>query len=320
MKAIRVKQFGGPEVLEVEEVPVPIPGPGQVLVRVFAAGVNPVDTYIRAGIFPSKPRLPYTPGMDGAGEIAGMGRGVRGLKLGMHVYITASLSGTYAGYAICDPSGIQPLPRGISYEQGAAIGIPYATAWQALFHKGQARRGETVLIHGASGGVGIAAIQTARLAGLRVLATAGSSSGLRLVKKQGAHAVFNHCKKGYLEKVMASTRGRGVNLILEMLANVNLERDLNLLSMRGRVVVIGCRGTVEINPRLMMGRDSSVTGMLIFNATENEKKKIFLAIHRGLKSKKLWPVIGKKMRLTHAVQAHRQIMNGPAAGKMILIP
>ena len=224
MKAIRVHQTGGPEVLRLEEVPQPAPGEKQVLVRIKAAGVNPVETYIRSGIYPKTPPLPYTPGSDGAGTVELAGADVKSVAAGDRVYLTGSLSGTYAEFALCSEDQIQRLPEAISFEQGAALYIPYATAYRALCQKAGARLGETVLIHGASGGVGIAATQLAKAAGLRIIGTAGTEEGRKVAAAEGAQHVLDHRDPSYLDQIKSLTGGAGVDLILEMLANVNLGR------------------------------------------------------------------------------------------------
>src|SRR5881628_1818399 len=230
MKAIRVHEFGGPEVLRVEEVPTPEPGPGEVLVRMHAIGVNPVETYIRAGTYAYKPALPYAPGNDGAGVVEQVGPNVNKFKPGDRVYTAGSLSGTYAEFALCRAEQVHPLPSNVSFAQGAAMGTPYATAYRGLFQRAKAKPGETLLVHGASGGVGTAAVQLARARGLRVLGTAGTERGLQLVREQGAHHVFDHRAPDYLAQITEATSGRGVDAIIEMLANVNLAKDLTLLA------------------------------------------------------------------------------------------
>src|ERR1041385_8785627 len=158
MKAIRVKEFGGPDVLLVEQVTAPKPGAGEVLVRIHASGVNPVETYIRAGTYARLPELPYTPGNDGAGVVEQVGAEVREFKADDGVYIAGSVSGTYAEFALCKEEQVHPLPANVSFAQGAAMGTPYATAYRGLFQRAEGKPGETVLVHGASGGVGIAAV------------------------------------------------------------------------------------------------------------------------------------------------------------------
>src|SRR6516225_3224395 len=207
MKAIQVHQFGGPEVLEIREISTPKPGPGQVLVRVRAIGVNPYDTYMRNGTYAIKPPLPYTPGSDAAGTIEAVGQGITRVKSGDRVYTATTISGAYAEYALALESQVHPLPEKTSFAQGAGLWVPYGTAYTALHHHAAARAGETVLIHGASGGVGVAAVQFARARGLVVMGTAGTERGLDLVKQQGAHQAFDHSKVGYIDEILKATGG-----------------------------------------------------------------------------------------------------------------
>ncbi|MET0648321.1 MAG: NADPH:quinone reductase [Pyrinomonadaceae bacterium] len=320
MKAIRVHEFGGPEVLRSEEVPEPKPSAGQVLVRVRAAGVNPVDTYIRSGVHAVKPALPYTPGLDAAGEVEAVGEGVARLAAGQRVYTAGSLTGTYAELALCEESQCHPLPERVTFAQGAGVFTPYATAYRALFQRAKAQPAETVLVHGASGGVGTAAVQLARAAGLRVLGTAGTEEGRRLVLEQGAHEVLDHRAPDYFEQLNGLTGGRGVDVILEMLANVNLDRDLGALAKGGRVVVVGSRGTVEINPRQAMTRDASILGMTLFNISPQEFVSIHAALGAGLEAGTLRPVVGRELPLAEAARAHEEVLKPGAYGKIVLLP
>jgi NADPH:quinone reductase len=320
MKAIRVKQFGGPEVMHLEDVPDLKPGPAQVVVRIHAAGVNPVESYIRAGTYARLPNLPYTPGTDGAGTIEAVGQGAARFRTGDRVYTAGSLSGTYAQQALCEDWAVFPLPAHVSYAQGAAIHIPYATAYRALFHRAQARPGETVLINGASGGVGIAAVQLARAGGLHVVGTAGSDRGKKLVAAEGAHEVLDHKAPDHVEKALALTKGRGYDVIVEMLSNVNLGNDLKILASGGRVAVVGSRGNVEINPREMMGRDASIVAMSLWNATQKDLMSIHAALVAGLENRSLRPVVGQEIPLAEAPRAHTAVMEPGAYGKIVLVP
>jgi NADPH2:quinone reductase len=320
VKAIRVHEFGGPEVMKLEEVSDLQPGPGQVVVQVKAAGVNPVDNYIRTGTYAIKPSLPYTPGTDAAGDVVAMGQGVTSVKPGDRVYTSGSLTGTYAEQALCTEAQVHPLPEKISFEQGAALGVPFATAYRALFHRGGAKPGETVLIHGASGGVGTAAVQLACAAKMLVVGTAGSEEGMHLVKQQGAQHALNHSTPGYLEELMTLTGGRGFDLILEMLANKNLSNDLSLLAKKGRVIVVGNRGTIEINPRDTMARDADIRGMTLFNVSEEDLREIHSAIVAGLEKGSLRPVVAKRIPLAEVARAHSEIMKPSGTlGKMVLV-
>lgn len=320
MKAIRVHEFGGPEVLRQEEVPTPQPGAREVLVRMQAAGVNPVETYIRAGKYARLPELPYTPGNDGAGVVEQVGVDVTDFKIGDRVYTAGSISGTYAEFALCKKEQVHPLPANVSFAQGAAVGTPYATAYRGLVQRAGAKLGETVLVHGASGGVGTAAVQLARAHGLRVLGTAGSDDGIKLALEQGADEAFDHRAPGHFEQIMKATGGRGVDVIVEMLANVNLGKDLTILAKGGRVVIIGSRGRVEIDPRDTMQRDADVRGMILPNTPPAQMASIHAALVAGLENRTLRPVIGKEFPLDDAPQAHRAVLESGALGKIVLVP
>lgn len=320
MKAIRVEQFGGPEVLKMVEVNDPQAGTGQVVISVRSIGVNPVDTYIRTGTYAQKPNLPYTPGSDAAGEVIAIGEEVSDLKIGDRVYVYCPTGGAYAEKMLCKRSEVYPLPGDSSFDQGAALGVPYATAHRALFGRGKARPGETVLIHGASGGVGIAAVQLARAFGLSIIGTAGTEAGRSLVSQQGAHHVLDHMTEDYLQAIPQLTNERGVDLIIEMLANVNLQRDLEILAAHGRVVVVGNRGEITINPREAMKRDADIRAMTLFNVSPDELTGIHEALRAGLENRTLQPVIGRRFALSEATMAHQEIMAPGSWGKIILTP
>src|ERR1700730_55403 len=319
MKAIRVHEFGGPEVLKLEEVPTPRPAAGQVLVRIHAAGVNPYDTYMRNGSYPVKPPLPYTPGSDAAGVVEAIGEGVTKVKPGDRVYTAKTLTGAYAEYALTLESQVHPLPAKITFAQGAAIWVPYGTAYHALFHSARASAGETLLIHGASGGVGIAATQMARAMGMTVLGTAGSDKGLELAKREGAHHVFNHTKPDYREQIMKTTGGLGVNVILEMLANVHLGHDLSRLATYGRFIFTGSGGDVPTPPRDIMPRQASIRAFAIWGITEGEEKEIHAGILAGLENGTQRPVVGKELPLAEAPRAHKEVLEPGSFGKIVLV-
>ena len=320
MRAIVVREFGGPEVMKLEDVPEPAAGPGQLLVRVSAVGVNPVDGYIRSGSYARKPTLPYTPGTDIAGTVEQVGAGVTRFAPGARVYAHNAVGG-YAEFALCEEWQAHPLPERISFAQGAALGVPYATAWRALFIRARARAGETVLVHGASGGVGTAAVQIARAHGLQVIGTAGTPDGLALARAQGAHHVLNHRDADYLQQVRPLTGGRGVDVVLEMLANVNLDKDLEVLARHGRVIVIGSRGRVEIDPRKTMGVDGAILGMTLFNADRAEFHEIHSGLVAGLENGTLNPVVSQRdAACATRSQSHVAVMEPGAMGKIVLVP
>ncbi|OXB82193.1 UNVERIFIED_CONTAM: hypothetical protein H355_009072 [Colinus virginianus] len=322
MRAVRVFEFGGPEVLQLRaDVPVPAPRDREVLIKVHACGVNPVETYIRSGSYARKPALPYTPGSDVAGVVESVGEHVTAFKRGDRVFTTATLSGGYADYAVAEASTVFPLSDKLNFSQGAAIAIPYFTAYRALFLKGHAKAGESVLIHGASGGVGIAACQIARAYGLKVLGTAGTEEGMKIVLRNGAQQAFNHREANYVDKIKEYTEMQGVNIIIEMLSNVNLATDLHLLAHAGRVMVVGCRGPIEINPRDTMNKESSIIGVSRFSETEEERRECARAVLDGMASGWLSPVVGSEYPLEEVAKAHRDIIHSSGArGKMVLLP
>ncbi|TRY87534.1 hypothetical protein DNTS_007091 [Danionella cerebrum] len=313
MRAIRVSEFGGPSVLKLS--------PDQpVLIRVHACGVNPVETYIRSGSYARKPSLPYTPGSDVSGVVEAVGDGVCALQAGDRVFTTGTVTGGYADYTVASEDMVHKLPECLDFKQGAAIGIPYFTAYRALIHKAHAKPGEAVLIHGASGGVGIAACQIARAIGLKVLGTAGTADGMKLVLSNGAHLAFNHREEDYLAQIKDSTGGSGVNVIIEMLSNVNLSNDLKLLDAGGRVMIVGSRGPIEIDPRDTMIKEISITGVALSSATKSETRECAAALYSGMEAGWLRPVIGPEYLLEQVGQAHEDLINSSgASGKMILL-
>jgi NADPH:quinone reductase len=311
MRAIRVHEFGDPDVLLQEELPEPQPVDDELLVRVQAAGINPVDTYVRAGAYGKLPALPYTPGSDAAGVLQ---------DGGARVYVSGSLSGTYAEYALCRRDQVHPLPDHLSFAQGAALGVPYVTAYRALFQRARALAGERVLVHGASGGVGIAVVQLAVAAGLDVVGTAGSDAGRELIAAQGAAHVVDHRDPLHLRAAFDTTVGRGFDVIVELLANVNLGDDLTALALHGRVVVVGSRGAVELDPRDLMNSDGVMLGMLLQNATSGDLAEAHAAIGSGLLDGSLRPVVSREFALAEAARAHRHLMERPALGKLVLVP
>jgi len=326
MKAIVVREHGGPEVLKLEDVPDPKPNADQVVVRLHAVGVNPVDVYIRTGAYARKPALPFIPGSDAGGEIESVGANVKKYKPGDRVFIHGTAAehthghygGAYAQKAVCNLDHVYRLPVNVSFAQGAAMGVPYATAYRALFHRAQMKPGETVLIHGATGGVGIAATQIAHADGITVLGTGGSDTGLQSVRASGADAVFNHTQAGYLDEIMKATGGRGVDVILEMATHINLDKDLGLLANRGRVVVIGNRGRVEIDARQTMAKDGAILGMTLFNISDADMASINAYMMAGLENGSLKPVVGREFPLADAAKAQDAVMAPGAHGKIVL--
>lgn len=319
MQAIRVHQFGGPDVLKLESVSDPVAGTNQVVIKPHAIGVNPVETYIRAGKYGPR-SFPFTPGSDAAGVIQSVGPGVTQFKPGDRVYTASTISGAYAQLILADAGKVFPLPPKISFQQGAALGVPAATAYRAVFHRAQVKPAETVLVHGATGSVGLTCVQLMRAHGCTVIGTGGSQAGRDLLLKEGAHHVLDHTAPDYLDQLMKLTGGRGVDAILEMLANVNLDKDLSVLAKFGRVVVVGNRGRIEIDPRQTMLRDADIRGMTLMNVTDPELHAIHRALGAALEAGILRPIIDTELPLAQAAKAHDEILEGNSRGKIILTP
>lgn len=320
MRAIVVHEYGEPEVMKLEEVSTPEPTGNQVLVKIEAAGVNPVDTYLRTGIHAHAPKLPYTPGKDAAGVVEAIGDEVSNFKIGDRVYTADSMTGTYAEYSLCAENQLGHLPANVTFEQGAGVWTPYATSYRALFQKAGAKAGETVLVHGASGGVGLAAVQWAKAKGLTVIGTASSDEGKDLAKANGADAVFNHTDEDHFGDIHEHTGGKGVDVIIEMLANVNLERDFESLAMFGRIVVVGNRGSIQFTPRLAMTKDATIFGMSLFNSSQAMRDEIHAAIYEGLENGSLRPHVSQTFSLAEAPAAHHAVIANKALGKIVIKP
>ncbi|CBY14697.1 unnamed protein product [Oikopleura dioica] len=327
MRAVVVDKFGDESVLNVKEIAAPKPGPSQILVSVKAAGINPVDTYIRSGNYiPSRlPKLPYTPGGDVCGVIEAVGENVGSeFKVGDKVYsLLITASGAYAEKATVEETFTVKLHQGLSFEEGSALGIPYFTAFRALRTIGQAVKGEKVLVHGASGGVGqeIACIQIGKHLGLEVIGTAGSENGAALVEAQGV-TCYRHDDPDYLQKM--KTAEGGFDLIVEMLANKNLENDLTMLNVgSGRIMIVGCRGEITINPRLLMGPETQIRGIGLtafwdFNKKDEAMLETIKCLDEMASKNLVKPILGKSYSLDEAKTAHAEIINnsyGSSYGK-----
>jgi NADPH2:quinone reductase len=307
--------------MRIEEIDEPSAGSHQIVIAVKAAGINPIDTYIRSGSYArKKPPLPYTPGFDAAGIVESVGPDTRRFKPGDRVFVRGNVTGAYAEKTLCDEESVYPLPNHLSFEQGAGVWVPYATAHQAIVHVARASAGETLMVHGASGGVGSACVQTARALGMRVIGTAGTDTGRQMIRELGVHAALDHHASDLPTQVLKVTEGRGPDIIIEMLANLNLSRDLNMIAHRGRIVVVGNRGTIEINPRDVMSRDASILGMMLLNLTPAEIIRAAAAIAAGLENKSLNPIVGRTFPLKEAPLAHDAVLSPGALGKIALIP
>jgi NADPH:quinone reductase len=323
MKAIQVTQFGGPEKLVYADVEDVMPGNGEVCVRLYAAGVNPSDIYTLTGTYAfSIPQLPYTPGLDGAGIVESIGDGVTNVRVGDRVFIASLMqsksTGTFAQKMVCDANSVHLLPENVSFEQGAALGVPALTAYRALFHRACLKPGQTVFIHGASGGVGLQVVQMAKSYGAKVIGTASKPEGKKMVQQAGADVVIDHVTEATIEDVLAINDGNGPDVIIEFLANINLETDLKLIAPFGKIVIVGNRGSIEINPRLAMQKECDILATALWNAPKDEYMQGIQGVITMLTSGALRPIIGTTLPLQQASQGFEQLAKGIGNGKLVL--
>ena len=321
MKAMRAHQFGGPEQLRLEEAPDPQQQAGQITIRVRAAGINPADVVRLSGRLGSLP-LPYIPGTDVCGEIESVGPGVSHLRLGDRVFGRA-LNGGYAEKTCLLTEEAIPLPANLSFEEGAAIPIPFYTAYHALHHKAAIKSGETVLVSAGGGGVGVAAVQLAKLAGARVITTVGSREKAGRISALGAHVAVNYKEQDFVAEVQKFTDQKGVDVIIENVAADNLAKDLIALAPKGRIVVIGT-GTGKaadamfpIFPALF--KDASVLGMSLINASA-AIPEMAASLARLFGEGKLKAVVSKSYSLADAPKAIEDMMAARVFGKLVLTP
>lgn len=304
MKAIRVHEHGGPEVLKYEDVAIPKPGSGEMLVRVHAAGVNPVDAAIRRGGF-GRGQLPYTPGHDIAGVVGAIGEGVTSFETGQRVfaYLPVSRPGGYAQYAIVKETEAAVLPEKVSYIDGAGVPLVALTAWQALFDRGDLQKGQTVLIHAGAGGVGTMAIQLAKWRGAKVITTA-SEANHQFLRDLGADEVIDYTKEKFEEKV------KDVDVVLDSIGGDTRERSWVVLKPGG--VLVSIVGPPDAEAARQHG--VRATSFLVQpHALELSR------IARLLEEGKIRTVTGQTFPLEEAAKAHEQIETRHTRGKIVLI-
>jgi NADPH2:quinone reductase len=262
--------------------------------------------------------------MDGAGIIEAFGPDCTrdDLRAGQRVWVCRSVSGTYAQFAVCDEKRVMPLGKDLTFSQGAGVGVAFLTAWVALHEKARITPGMRVLVHGASGGVGMAAVQIARAAGCHVAGTAGTPEGAALVRSCGAHECFMHRDPDYTSRLRVWTKDAGFDAIIEVLANENLQRDLELVAFAGVIVVVGNRGQATIDARRTMQRDARIVGMSLMNADDQVWKRATHGVQAGLANGTLRVHVrtgeGEALTLEHASRAHELVMRGGASGKIVL--
>lgn len=323
MKAIQIKEFGGPEVLQLVDIPEPLPAAQEVRVTVHAAGVNPNEAYARTGTYGAYiPELPYTPGFDGAGVIDVVGDGVTKYQPGDRVYIAGFMAkrntGTYAEKVVVDVASVHPLTDELTFEQGASLGIPGLAAYQAIVLRAQVKESDTVLLHGGSGAVGLTAIQIAKAIGAKVIATSSTEEGRKLIKALGADEALDHIQNKNDQAILSATNGQGPDVIIEMLANQNLETDMEIANKGARLVILGSRGTIQIDPRHTMTKGLAILGMSAINLDAAETATAYDALTKLVNEGEIFPLVGDVLPLEQAMLAHEQILTKKGNGKLVL--
>jgi NADPH:quinone reductase-like Zn-dependent oxidoreductase len=301
MKAIVVHQYGGPEVLKLEDAPRPQPDSDEVLIRVTAAGVNPVDAYIRAGRFGSG-KLPYIPGFDAAGVVEATGANAKKFKPGDAVYAYLDATGAYAEFCVAKESEVGLKPKNISFEQAAGVPLAATTAWQALIDTAKLKPGQTVLIHGASGGVGHFAVQIAKAKGAKVIATA-STANQDLLKQIGADQAIDYTKTKF-ENVV-----KDVDIVLDATRSDALQRSYALVKKGGFVVTI----TGRPDPAELQKHGINGSSMMA-----HPDAQILEELRKLIEEKKLTPIVSETFPLAEAIKAHQQIETRHTRGKIVL--
>ncbi|HJU20772.1 MAG TPA: NAD(P)H-quinone oxidoreductase [Stellaceae bacterium] len=323
MRRVAAQGAGGPEVLQVEQGPVPQPGAGEVLIKVAYAGVNRPDVMQRRGLYPPPPGASPIPGLEIAGEIAALGAGVADLREGEQVCALVA-GGGYAEYCTAPAPQCLPVPKGLTLAEAAALPETFFTVWTNVFERGRLKAGETFLVHGGASGIGTTAIQLAHAFGARVLATAGSDEKCAFCKKLGAETAINYRSEDFVEVARRSTGGKGVDVILDMVGGSYWQRNLRTLAVEGRLVQIAFQEGSEIRCNLMpiMVKRLTVTGSTLRPRSVVEKGAIAAALRERvwplIEAGRVKPVIHKIFPLAEAAAAHRLMEESGHIGKIVL--
>lgn len=323
MKAIVFSELGGPDVMKLSDVPKPDVRPGRVLLKSHAIGVNFADTLFRQGTYALKPNLPDTPGLEAAGVIEAVGDGVSGLKPGDRV--AAFAVRTYAEYCVAQPSQIVRLPDAVSFAEGAAFLIQGLTAYHLLHTAGTTGPGTSVLVHAAAGGVGLVAVQLAKVAGARVFATVSSDAKAGLVKENGADTIINYAKEKFADEVLRLTEGRGVDLILDAVGKPTFEEGLRCLAPFGHLILFGRAGGAPdpLNLATLSPKSVKVSGFRLPTLTGGFPEKTQESAQQCfelMRAGRLKMHIGKTFPLAEAPAAHRHLESRQSTGKLVLLP
>ena len=323
MKAIRAHQWCEPQGLVMDEVERPEPGAGEVLIRVHAAALNFPDVLLIAGKYQVKPPLPFVPGMEVAGTIEKVGDGVTAFQSGQRVLAQLGLGG-FAEYAVAPLANIQRLPDGMSYEEGASFGLVYQTSYFGLADRGQLREGETVLVHSAAGGVGLAAVQIARALGAgKIIGTAGSDDKLAVIRDNGADVVINYQTEDFVEVVKRETAGRGADVIYDPVGGETGERSTKCIAFEGRLIIIGFTSGKfpSFAGNHILIKNYSVVGLHWGAYRQHKPAKIepaWKALFKLYEAGKLKPVIGGLYPMERVAEAMNFLTSRKATGKIVL--
>ena len=322
MKAIRIHETGGPEVMHLEEIETPVPGENEVLIKVAAAGINYADLMRRQGTYLTRTRTPATLGLEVAGTVAALGPGVSSPAPGTRV--VSIVDGGYAEYAVANAGMVIPIPEALDFVHAAAFPIQGLTAYQLLRDAARLQPGESVLVQAAAGGVGTLAVQLARLmqAG-KVIGTASNASKLDLVRQLGADTAIDYTKENWVDEVKAATDGRGADIILEMVGGTIGEQSLRCLAPFGRMVVFGAASgqAVQFTGRQLMYRNQAIIGYWL-SAWMQRTDRIAAAaseLMQFLAAGKLRIIVGQTFPLAQAAEAHRAIAERRTTGKVVLL-
>ena len=323
MTAIEITQPGGPEVLNPCTRPVPTPGDGEVLVKVAAAGVNRPDIVQRQGRYPAPPAASDLPGLEIAGQVVAVGNGIDNIAIGAKVCALVE-GGGYAEYCIARAGQCFPVPEGLPMAEAAALPETLMTVWHNLFERGYAADGDTVLVHGGTSGIGSMAIKLCKLIGVKIIVTCGSDEKCEAAKKIGANHAINYKSADFVEEVKRLTDGKGVNIVLDMVAGDYVPRNLQCLAEDGRHVTIAVQGgmSAEINMAMVMMRRLTLTGSTLRARTPVFKAlltdEIYRTVWPDVEAGKLRPEIDKIFPLAEAATAHAYMESGAHVGKIVL--
>ena len=322
MRALLCKAWGEPESLELSEVEAPVPGPGEVAIAVEAAGVNFADTLIIRGKYQEKPPFPFAPGLEVAGTVAGLGEGVDGLEVGQPVMAVPGHGG-YAEVAIAKASDVFPRPARFDAATAAGFPITYGTAYGGLIWQGRLQRGETLLIHGAAGGTGLAAVEVGKALGATVIATAGSRDKLAVAEEHGADHTVNYREEDIRDRVKEITGGRGADVVFDPVGGKVFESSLRCAAWGGRLVVIGFAGgeVQQIPANILLVKNLAALGFYWGSYRKHAPERVqaqFQELGRWLEEGRLRPHISHRLPLARGAEALRLLEGRTATGKVVL--